>query len=129
MVKTKNLTTRERFIEAKKALNAAGKQLHDSKDPTTKMKKDFDQKKGKYQKLALKIKNEEEQTKKKSRNNLSKTSYTRSNPSQKSEKYSKQWRHIYIHNKPALQHQRTKEIVFPSEKYINKHHPRGPWDS
>lgn len=47
----------------------------------------------------------------------------------KKEKYSKQWKHIYKNGKPALQHQRSKEVVFPSDSYIKRHHPQGSWDS
>jgi len=45
------------------------------------------------------------------------------------ERYGKVWKHVYLKGKPALKHNRTKEIVFPSDKYVKKHHPQGAWDS
>lgn len=48
----------------------------------------------------------------------------------KQEHYGKTtWKHIYSHGKPALKNRRTGKIVVPSDGYVKKHHPRGPWDS
>jgi hypothetical protein len=45
------------------------------------------------------------------------------------EKYGKGWQHVYQKGKPALKNRRTGEVVIPSDAYVKKHHPRGPWDS
>lgn len=47
----------------------------------------------------------------------------------KKETYGKDWVHVYKKGKPALQNRRTKEIKIPSDTYVKKHHPQGPWDS
>lgn len=43
--------------------------------------------------------------------------------------FGKEWQPVYRKNKPAMLNNRTKEVAFPSEAYIKKHHPRGAWDS
>jgi hypothetical protein len=51
------------------------------------------------------------------------------------ESYGKNWKHAYrkVNNKvrPVLVSKvNGKEIIkVPSEGYVKKHHPRGPWDS
>jgi len=53
----------------------------------------------------------------------------------KKEYYGKAWKHAYRkvngRNKPVLvKKEKGKEIIkVPTEAYIKKHHPRGPWDS
>ncbi len=45
------------------------------------------------------------------------------------EVYGRNWSPVYYKNKPAMKDRTTGNISIPSDAYVKRHHPQGPWDS